>query len=96
MSDLALSTLRAQEFVFKSEIRLKSQKKKKKKNSRSLSRRPKFVVFELSPSLRLEDLELGLFGLFNRIFDLNTIPVFRVTGENPDKLVHPYDVVHVS
>ena len=54
------------------------------------------MVFELSPSLRLEDLELGLFGLFNRIFDLNTIPVFRITGENPDKLVHPYDVVHVS
>ena len=23
------------------------------------------------------------------------VPVFRVNGENPDKLVHPYDVVHV-
>ena len=72
MSDLALSTLRAQEFVFKSEIRLKSQKKNKKKKKKK--KKNKFEVFEPKAQIRglqLVDLELGLFGLFNRIFDLN-------------------------
>ena len=68
---------------------------------RKTAKKPNFEVFEprlnFQPRLRLEDLEFEVFGLFNRIFDLNTsscVPHFNGTYPWPQygaPCVRPFD-----
>ena len=79
-SQNSMSSSRKHELVFKSEIRLKAREAKfevfepkgepKSQNSRSSKSRNSRYSSRRA-SLRLEDLEFWLFGLFNRISDFN-------------------------